>query len=548
MLRSTLAVAALLTLSSEVVASPTSLLVPQSAAFAVLGHSCGGIQEQAFATGFDPASGDPTGDVHLSTRCGGSGRGGGYHTTTYSAWVGTVWDLTGALVSYVVLSGAPTVDPMFSAFDQYGNEVYNQSNSAYLVLAPGFVPAPRVTGVSPTSGPATGGTTLTITGTGFTGTTGVNFGGTAAASFTMNGDTSITAVSPKASGGTVDVTVTTAGGTSSASSNDQFTFVTAPTVSGISPDSGPVNGGTLVTITGANFIDVTGVNFGEDPAGFTVNDDASITAVSPAIEAPDTVDVTVVTVGGMSARTAADVFTYTTSTATSTCGDGTLDPGEQCDDGAANGLPGDCCTVTCAFQPAGTACTEDGNLCTADLCDGAGTCTHPIAPSLTCTPPDLAMGASLLMRTLTSGGNQVQFKWGKGPAVPVTDFGDPSGGELLELCVYDQTAPNTYALVLSGSPSVSGGGAWTESSTGWKFKSTTGVPDGIRSVTLKGGTIPMQGRVQVKAMRGPSFGPLPLPGDPGVTAQFRTSLGTCWGATFSMPTVNTATEFKAKSD
>src|SRR5215472_11332984 len=99
-------------------ASPTLLSLPQSTAFAVLGHSCGGIQEQAFAAGFDATSGFPTGDVYLSTRCGGSGRGGGYHTTTYSAWVGATWDLTGALVSYVVLSAAPAVDPTFSAFDQ----------------------------------------------------------------------------------------------------------------------------------------------------------------------------------------------------------------------------------------------------------------------------------------------------------------------------------------------------------------------------------------------------------------------------------------------
>src|SRR5215467_5276984 len=141
----------------------TSLLLPASTAFSVLGHSCGGIQEQAFATGFDATSGYPTGDVYLQTKCGGSGRGGGYHVTTYSAWVGATWDFTGVLVSYVVLPTAPTVDPTFSAFDQSGNEVYNLSNRAYLVLAPGFVPEPRVTGVSPTVGPAAGGTTVTIT-------------------------------------------------------------------------------------------------------------------------------------------------------------------------------------------------------------------------------------------------------------------------------------------------------------------------------------------------------------------------------------------------
>ena len=548
--------------------APTSLLVPASTAFSALGHSCGGIQEQALATGFDATSGYPTGDVYLQTRCGGSGRGGGYHTTTYSAWVGVTWDYTGAVVSSAILAGAPTnVDPTFSAFDSFGNQIYNQLNAvnvlpanctvgnttycsyrAYLSLASAFAPPPRVSSVSVTSGPAAGGTSVTVTGTGFTGATAVRFGGTPAASFTVNGDTSITALSPVASAGTVDITVTTPGGTSAASASDQFTFISTPAVSGINPNSGTVNGGTLVMITGANFIDVAAVNFGDTPAGFTVNDDSTITAVSPAAEAADTVHVTVVTVGGMSATSVADEFTYTASTPTSTCGDGTLDPGEQCDDGAANGLPGDCCTVTCAFQAAGTPCTDDGSLCTSDLCDGAGTCTHPIAPWPTCTPPDVAMGASLLMRTLTLGGNQVQFKWGKGPVVPLTDFGDPTGGELLQLCVYDQTAPDTYALVLSGSPSVSGGGAWTGNPIGWKFKSMTGMPDGIMSVTLKAGTIPLLGKVQVKAMSSSSFGPLPLQGDPSVIAQLKTSLGTCWSATFSTPTVNTVTEFKAKSD
>lgn len=67
-------------------ASTISLLRPQSNAFAILGYSCGGIQEQSYATGFDPTSGFPTGDVYMQTTCNGSGRGG--HSTTYTAWAG----------------------------------------------------------------------------------------------------------------------------------------------------------------------------------------------------------------------------------------------------------------------------------------------------------------------------------------------------------------------------------------------------------------------------------------------------------------------------
>jgi len=291
-------------------ATATSLVLPQGAAFSILGHSCGGIQEKAYATGFDAASGYPMGDVYLSTSCGGSGRGGGYHTTTYSAWAAVTWDYTATVVSFGALSGAPSVNPTFSAFDQYGNQVYNQSNSAYLVVASGFVPVARVTGVSPSSGPAAGGTTVTITGAGFTGATAVKFGGVAA-TFTVSSSTSIAATSPAASAGTVDVTVTNAGGTSATSAGDQFTFVAAPTVSTVSPNTGPVAGGTSVTITGASFTGASTVAFGGTPTGFTVNSDRSITATSPAAESTDTVDITVTNVGGRSARTSADRFTYT---------------------------------------------------------------------------------------------------------------------------------------------------------------------------------------------------------------------------------------------
>jgi hypothetical protein len=85
---------------------------------------------------------------------------------------------------------------------------------------------PTVTKVEPNRGSPAGGTAVTITGTGFTGATAVKFGATDAKTFTVNSDTSITAVSPKVKGGssTVDVTVTTPAATSPTSTADQFTF------------------------------------------------------------------------------------------------------------------------------------------------------------------------------------------------------------------------------------------------------------------------------------------------------------------------------------
>lgn len=119
---------------SAMAATDTSLLLSQGSAFAILGHSCGGIQEQAFASGFD-TSGDPTGAVYMQTRCGGSGRGGGYHTTTYSAWATVTWDFGGVELSYAKLVSAPTVDPAFTQSDGYGDSVYNSANHAFLSVA-----------------------------------------------------------------------------------------------------------------------------------------------------------------------------------------------------------------------------------------------------------------------------------------------------------------------------------------------------------------------------------------------------------------------------
>ena len=85
-------------------------------------------------------------------------------------------------------------------------------------------PAPTVTGVSPTSGPTAGGTSVTITGTNFTGASAVKFGATAGHDLHGEQRTTITATAP-AGTGTVDVTVTTAGGTSATNADDQYTYI-----------------------------------------------------------------------------------------------------------------------------------------------------------------------------------------------------------------------------------------------------------------------------------------------------------------------------------
>jgi hypothetical protein len=94
--------------------------------------------------------------------------------------------------------------------------------TAYLFGTTVYWP-PTVTGIQPSSGPASG-TSVTITGTGFTGATMVMFGTSPTDGFNVIDANTITAPAPAGSAGTVDVTVITPGGTSATSSADQFTY------------------------------------------------------------------------------------------------------------------------------------------------------------------------------------------------------------------------------------------------------------------------------------------------------------------------------------
>lgn len=83
---------------------------------------------------------------------------------------------------------------------------------------------PTVTRVSPKSGPATGGTVVTITGKSFSTPATVEFGGTASPEVTVNSATSITAVAPAGTVGPVDIVITTAAGTSATTAKDHFKY------------------------------------------------------------------------------------------------------------------------------------------------------------------------------------------------------------------------------------------------------------------------------------------------------------------------------------
>ncbi|MFN2375232.1 MAG: hypothetical protein ABR538_01760 [Candidatus Binatia bacterium] len=82
------------------------------------------------------------------------------------------------------------------------------------------------------------------------------------------------------------------------------------------------------------------------------------------------------------AATALAVVVLPPTDAYAICGDGNFEDGEECDDG--NNLDGDCCDKDCQFDPAESACDDDGNQCTGDFCNGEGTCIHFIFQGAEC--------------------------------------------------------------------------------------------------------------------------------------------------------------------
>jgi hypothetical protein len=161
-----------------------------------------------------------------------------------------------------------------------------------------------------TSGSTAGGLIVTVTGSYFTGATAVDFG-TVAADFTVLNDSTLVATAPPQAAGTIDITVTTPSGTSSTGSSDHFTYSNAatPSVSSVTPSSGTVLGGELITVFGSAFTAATAVNFGSTAASsFTVLSDNALIATAPA-GSSGTVDITVTTPSGTSSTGSSDHYT-----------------------------------------------------------------------------------------------------------------------------------------------------------------------------------------------------------------------------------------------
>jgi hypothetical protein len=179
-----------------------------------------------------------------------------------------------------------------------------------------LVGPPNVTAVSPGSGPAGGGNTVTVLGSSLQGASQVLFGTAPASGVTVNASgTQLTAVAPAGPGplpSTVDITVVTPFGTSTHSTADRYEYLPVPVISSVSPTSGSAGGGTTVTITGTGFLGgQIAAAFGTSNATVEMVNAAGtqMTVATPPAASTGAVAVSVTTNGGTGSK--AGAYTYT---------------------------------------------------------------------------------------------------------------------------------------------------------------------------------------------------------------------------------------------
>ena len=150
-------------------------------------------------------------------------------------------------------------------------------------------PPPTVSVVSPAYGLVSGGTAITIIGTGFNQGLELTLGGAPATSIALTGVTQITAVTPAGTAGLREVKITNPDGQNCGSA---FTYNPFPTISSVNPVSGPQL--TVITITGTGFASGAAVKVGNDAAtGVTWDSATQLRATTPASSTTGDRDVTV---------------------------------------------------------------------------------------------------------------------------------------------------------------------------------------------------------------------------------------------------------------
>jgi hypothetical protein len=247
----------------------------------------------------------------------------------------------------------------------------------------------------------------------------------------------------------------------------------------------------------------------------------------------------------------------TCDTGTGLCSDPPVTNGTGCDDGNTCTISDACAagtcvgsSVTCGDSIVQAGCDED-----CDIPGGGPNCTtdcHFICgptPQAGCRAPALPLKGTVALKDKSPDKkDQVNWKYIKGAATTLADFGDPLTSTDYTLCVYDQSAA-PQPILLAHAPAGGTCGTkpcWKAVKDGFKYNDKLLTPDGLQQVLLKSG-VATKTKILVKGKADNL--PMPtLPLTPTVTVQLKSESGVCWEAKYSTPQKNFAEQFRAKAD
>ena len=179
-----------------------------------------------------------------------------------------------------------TTPPASSTLGGSVNVLIQNPDGGVASLASGFyytayeIPL-AISTVDPRSGPNSGGTNVTLTGTGFSGAAAVYFGDIPASSVNWLGNSAMFARTPPNVNGTAPITVVNPDG-AQVTLAEGFTYQGAVRTSAVTPGSGPMAGGTTVTVNGNGFVRGAAVTIGDAAmTSVIVVSSTQIVAVTP---------------------------------------------------------------------------------------------------------------------------------------------------------------------------------------------------------------------------------------------------------------------------
>lgn len=157
------------------------------------------------------------------------------------------------------------------------------------------------------------------------------------------------------------------------------------------------------------------------------------------------------------------------------------------------------------------------------------------APATGCRLPVAGARSALSLRAgSVPRGNLLTWKWLPGAPTLLSDFGDPTAGDDVALCVYDANGLVT-AVTVPGGDTCGTKPCWRATTSTLKYKSRDGAPEGMVGLTIKESLVSGKPRILAKAkgehLVVPPLGDVASP----ITVQLRTATGVCFEAVYSAP-------------